>query len=248
MATKKKQTAKKKKKTTVKKKRKTAAKAKPAVTKNYLMMILDESGSMSSIKQQAINAFNEQIQTVKKVKDKIDVAVSLVKFESDVSIVLDNVKIDSVEELNQTSYNPSGGTAMYDGVGKALELLKARPDINDEGVTVLVLIISDGEENSSKIYKSEQIAGMVSALQATGRWTFTYAGANQDLSKVSKSLGIPMGNMSVFQATAGGMSANNSLRSLSTQGLYASYSTGETQTTSFYNQTQDKKDDDSTTP
>lgn len=254
MATKKKTTAKKKKKTAVKKKRRVSAAAKPKVTKNYLMMILDESGSMQSIQQQAINAFNEQVQTVKKFKNDMEVATSLIVFSDDARVWLDAVSLDKVPELGTGNYIPNGSTAMYDAVGKALETLQKKPDINDPNVTVLVLVISDGEENASKIYNSERISGMVSALTATGRWTFTYAGANQDLTKVAKKLNIPLGNMSTFKSTAGGMSANNALRVNSTRDLYVGYTLGSTQTNAFYNadnaglKKQVKEDDTKTTP
>lgn len=123
MATKKKTTAKKKKKTAVKKKRRVSAAAKPKVTKNYLMMILDESGSMQSIQQQAINAFNEQVQTVKKFKNDMEVATSLIVFSDDARVWLDAVSLDKVPELGTGNYIPNGSTAMYDAVGKALETL-----------------------------------------------------------------------------------------------------------------------------
>lgn len=95
---------------------------------------------------------------------------------------------------------------------------------------------------------------MVSALTATGRWTFTYAGANQDLTKVAKKLNIPLGNTSAFRATAAGMSANNALRVNSTRDLYVGYTLGSTQTNAFYNadnaglKKQVKEDDTKTTP
>lgn len=218
---------------------------KQKVRKNYLMMVLDESSSMSSIKPQAISAFNEQIQTVKNAKGKMDVSVNLVKFANEVTSVFCNEKIENVRNLTDNSFQPNGCTAMYDGVGRAIEMLKAQPDINDPDVTVLVLVISDGAENASKIWSAARVSEELKALQATGRWTVTYAGANQDLAKVSATLNIPIGNMSTFNATVAGMSSNNMLRSVSTKSLYASYNSGDTLAVqSFYNP--DPKDTDST--
>jgi hypothetical protein len=207
---------------------------KPAITKNYLMMVLDESSSMETIRDQAISAFNEQVKAVKATSGKIEVVVDLVKFSSEVSVVFQNEKLDTVKDLDRNTYTPNSMTAMYDGVGKAIELLKARPDINDPGVTVLMLIISDGAENCSRAWSSARVADELRALQATGKATVTYAGANQDLAHISQTLNIPYGNTSVFVASAAGMSANNVLRAQSTSQLYANYTLGETSVQSFY--------------
>lgn len=206
------------------------------VKKNYLMMVLDESGSMISMREQAISAFNEQLISARQSKGDIDVRVGLVKFESITKDVHVNKSLDAVEPLTLSTYVPCGGTAMYDGVGRAIELLLQQPDIKDEDVTVLMLIISDGEENSSRFYKSEVISELTKSLQATGRWTFTYAGANQDLTKIQKTFHMPMGNISSFQASAAGMTMNNSMRSSGTTSYYSAQSLGNLSVNSFYAQ------------
>jgi hypothetical protein len=244
---KKKKVVSKKKMVAKKVKRKPAkTKKKAVITKNYLMMVLDESTSMGSIKSQAISAFNEQIKTVKENSNGIEVVVDLVKFSSTVSVVFQNEKISKVKNLTEETYTPNSMTAMYDGVGKAIELLQARPDINDPNVSVLMLIISDGEENSSKYWSASKVAEQLKSLQATGRWTVTYAGANQDLGKISATLNIPLGNTVMFAASAAGMTANNSLRSVSTSKLYASYGAGGASVSSFYSP--DPKTTDATDP
>jgi hypothetical protein len=228
-------------------KRKAAVKKKSVITKNYLMMVLDESSSMASMKPQAISAFNEQIKTVKENSNGIEVVVDLVKFSSEVSVVFQNEKLNKVKDLTENTYNPNTMTAMYDGVGKAIELLKSRSDINDPNVSVLMLIISDGEENTSKLWNAARVAEELKTLQATGRWTITYAGANQDLGKISATLNIPLGNTVLFAANAAGMTQNNALRSVSTSKLYASYSSGDViSTQAFYSP--DPKTTDATDP
>lgn len=220
---------------------------KKPVRKNYVMMVLDESSSMGSIRDQAISAFNEQVKTIREAKGNMEVSVNLVKFASEVTTVFADRNADTVENLNTLTYVPNGMTAMYDGVGTALDLLKSKPDINNEDVTVLVLIISDGEENSSRRWSASRVAEQIKTLQGTGRWTFTYAGANQDLSKISQTLNIPLGNTVMFAATAAGMTANNMLRSNSTKALYSSYNSGDTLSVqSFYDPNTVKTDDTTT--
>ena len=231
------------KKTVVKKVTKVAKKkavkrkvvTKPKITKNYLMVVLDQSGSMQSIKTQAISAFNEQIETTKNVANNLDVQVGLVKFDSEVS-VLPFQPLSAVQKLNEDSYQPGGGTAMYDGVGDAIASLIMQPDIGNNNVSVLVMVISDGQENASRRFTSQLIGEKIQELQKTNRWTFTYAGANQDLSKIVQQLHIPIGNTTTFAATAAGMTQNNTQRSIGTQALYASYSAGGQSVNNFYNQ------------
>lgn len=206
------------------------------IKKNYLMMVLDESGSMISMRDQAISAFNEQLISARQSRGDIEVRVGLVKFETLTKDVHVNKPLDEVEPLTRSTYVPCGGTAMYDGVGRAIELLNQQPDIKDEDVNVLMLIISDGEENASRFYKSDVISELTKGLQATGRWTFTYAGANQDLTKIQKTFHMPMGNISSFQASASGMLVNNAMRSVGTNYYYKSATLGTQSVSNFYEQ------------
>ena len=65
----------------------------------------------------------------------------------------------------------------------------------DTGASYLVIIMSDGEENSSIKVSSKELAEKIQKFQATGRWTFTYIGSNQDLSKIQQVLNIPHGTL-----------------------------------------------------
>ena len=95
---------------------------------------------------------------------------------------------------NGETYLPCDSTAILDAVGIALE--RFATEVGDDAETrYVVVIISDGEENASRRYNYEVIASMIGVRQNTGRWTFAYVGANQDLSEVSRRMHIPRQNM-----------------------------------------------------
>jgi Mg-chelatase subunit ChlD len=170
----------------------------------YIAFVVDESGSMGAGREATIRGMNEQIQMIKNMfKDSQNVApiVTAVKFNETVTPLFVNKTLNELIEFTEDTYRPNGGTAMYDAVGYVLNQLDSAEGINDDDTTVLVVIVSDGEENSSKEHTSEMIAGRVKSFNETKRWTFTYLGANQDLSVVSQRTSFHVGNTKSFNSS-----------------------------------------------
>lgn len=159
-------------------------------TRAFNLIILDESGSMSCIERQALNGLNETLQTIRKVQEnhpEQDQYVSIVPFESgNIRLLRDKVSIKEIEDLKNEEYNPGGCTPLFDAIGFGINSIKKDVAETD---TVLVTIITDGEENSSKEYSGKVIANMIDELKHKG-WMFTYIGANQDAIRVAKSMNI----------------------------------------------------------
>lgn len=146
-----------------------------------VIFLLDESGSMSSCKDQTISGFNEYIQTLQKEKKKIN--VSLTKFSStNVNIVYSNVPISKVSLLTNDSYSPSGDTPLYDAIGRTVNQDK-------ENKKTLFIILTDGEENASKEYHRDDIVNLIKEQEKTG-WSFVYLGADQNAWGHAQHLGI----------------------------------------------------------
>ncbi len=169
----------------------------------YITFVVDESGSMGSVREVTVSGINEQIQQVKrdfggKNSEKVKAIVSLIRFNDKVKPVFMYSDIDSLKEITLDEYKPDGGTAMYDAVGYAINQLKMREDIDEENTSSLIVVVSDGQENSSREITAKQLADTISKLNETKRWTVTYLGANQDLSKVSQSTNIYVGNTMSF--------------------------------------------------
>lgn len=174
-------------------------------TRIHNLIILDESGSMESIKRAAINGMNETVQSIrdaqKKHEDQEHI-VSLVSFNSsEIKGIYDCVPVAEVEELTDKEYVPDCCTPLYDAMGLSLNHLRAK--VNDED-KVLVTIITDGEENSSTEYNSAAIKALVDSLKEKG-WVFAYIGANQDVLKVAQTISVT--NVMNFSSTDFGTSS-----------------------------------------
>lgn len=159
-------------------------------TRIFNLIILDESGSMQSIKQAAINGMNETVQSIKAAQKKHEDQehiVTLVSFNSSyIKPIYDCVPAAEVKELSDEDYIPDCCTPLYDAMGVSLG--KLRPKVGSED-KVLVTIITDGEENSSTEYNGKAIKALVEELKGKG-WVFAYIGANQDVEKVAASISV----------------------------------------------------------
>lgn len=180
-------------------------------TRIHNLIILDESGSMESIKRAAINGMNETVQSIRDAQKKHgdqEHIVSLVSFNSsEIKGIYDCVPVAEVKELTDKEYVPDCCTPLYDAMGLSLNHLRAK--VNDED-KVLVTIITDGEENSSSEYNSAAIKALVDSLKEKG-WVFAYIGANQDVLKVAQTISVT--NVMNFSSTDfGTASAIASLR------------------------------------
>ena len=158
-------------------------------TKVFNLIILDESGSMHSIKKEAIYSVNETVQTIRSAEKKNEEQehfISLVTFNDEVKKVYDCVPTVEVKELTSEIYYPSCSTALYDAMGISLNELRHKVADDDR---VLVTIVTDGYENASKEYNGKAIKALVDELKAKG-WVFAYIGANQDVEKVAATISI----------------------------------------------------------
>lgn len=222
------------------KKRGRPAKVKVELQTAHVVIILDESGSMSSTRDVTIRGVNEQIQKIKEnsKSDKIQTFISFVTFNSrgSTNFRFFNQPVESLTEITEKEYVPSGMTAMYDAVGETIDKYIFETEYNDKNTTYLIVIVSDGEENASGTYTDKLIAEKIQELQKNGRWTFTYMGANQDLSKVSVHLGIPLSNMAMYSSSIIGTSKGMTLNSSAIGGYMKTRSGGFIPTSSeFYN-------------
>ncbi|MBW6492783.1 MAG: VWA domain-containing protein [Lentimicrobium sp.] len=160
--------------------------------KVYNLIILDESGSMESIKNTTINGFNELVQTIKGIEKQFPEQrhfISFVTFNGfGIKTHLDKQAVASLKQIDKNSYHPGSMTPLYDAI--ALSVLKLRVDLAGmENVSVLVTILTDGEENASKEFTGVQVKKIIDEQKALG-WTFTYIGANQDVERVAATISI----------------------------------------------------------
>lgn len=170
-------------------------------TRVFNLIILDESGSMQSIKKEAVDSVNETVQTIRSAEKKNEDQehfVSLITFNDDVKTVYDCVPAAEVKELTSETYRPDCCTALYDAMGMSLNALSPKVAENDR---VLVTVVTDGCENASREYNGKAIKALVDELKGKG-WVFAYIGANQDVEKVAATISIT--NTMNFRTTSEG--------------------------------------------
>lgn len=183
--------------------------------KTYIAIVLDESGSMAASQPATISGFNEYIDSFRKYDD---VYVTLTKFNGTSKVVFNSMAAKNVPVLDYRNYTPSGSTALFDAVADAVNAIDRVATANDR---VLVLILSDGQENASVEYKTKSaIKNLITSKEAKGNFTFTFMGANQDAWAEGFSIGIPVYNTITYTTTNTG-GAWNTLRSAS-EAYYAS--------------------------
>ena len=173
-------------------------------TKVHNLIIVDASGSMDSIYNQALAGINETIKTIDMVHQKdmnVDQTLTLLSFAdggAKLQYIYKSAAIKTVRPVGERDYQLRGMTALYDAIGESVTDLRKSVGVNDKA---LVTIITDGYENDSRIWSGAQIKELIDELRTKG-WVFTYIGANQDVEVEAKKMGVV--NSMKFEATIEG--------------------------------------------
>lgn len=177
-----------------------------------VVVILDRSGSMASMRKAAIDGFNEFVGKLKAQPG--DVSLRLVQFDDHYELVFDK-PLAEVPQLTEATFVPRGMTALLDAQGKTIvtlgEELANMPEV-DRPASVIVLMITDGAENASKEFTSAQVKAMVTEQRERYSWQFVYVGANQDSYAVASTMGIA--RASVMNLDGGYLSNQNAYQSM----------------------------------
>lgn len=160
--------------------------------KIFNLVILDASGSMETIYNQALTGVNETLTTIRtaqKEHSELQQYVKLASFSAGTDFlnrIYSAVPVTEVHNITKESYPLLGCTALYDAMGICISELQQKVTHGDR---VLVTIITDGYENASRTWSGQQIKSLVQELRQMG-WTFTYIGADQDVEKVAGEIGV----------------------------------------------------------
>jgi len=164
----------------------------PKKNSTLIVCVLDRSGSMSSTIDDSIGGFNTFIEEQKKLKVD-EASVTTVLFDDRYEILYQNKKLDDVEKITKEIWMPRGMTALFDALGKTIndvgcELDKLTEDQKPE--KVLFVVVTDGQENSSKEFNSEQVKKLISDQRNIWKWEFLFFGATEDSLNDAKNIGI----------------------------------------------------------
>jgi uncharacterized protein YegL len=173
--------------------------------KTEIVCIIDRSGSMESIKDDAIGGFNAFLETQKAQQG--EALMTLILFDHDMILLHEGVPLGSVAPLTRETFVPRGSTALFDAVGSTIDAVGRRLASTPEQERpdqVVVVILTDGEENSSKIYSQRDVYQRIKHQREVYSWEFLFLGANIDAEQVAESLAIARSKAFKFEAEHGG--------------------------------------------
>lgn len=155
-----------------------------------LVFIMDRSGSMSGLEKDCVGGFNSMIK--KQKKEDGECLVSTVLFNNSDTILHDRVSLKDIRQMKEEDYVPSGCTALIDALGNSIRHISdvhryiRKEDIPEH---TIFIITTDGLENASKKYSSDEVKKMVEQKKEEG-WEFIFLAANIDAVETAKKYGI----------------------------------------------------------
>lgn len=172
--------------------------------KTIYHFVVDQSGSMAGLENQTIEGFNTQLKTIKKLKEEFpqnEYIVSVTYFEDEVIDVIRFGKVEGIPLLSRENYNPGSSTSLLDAIGKTIHSIENKygEEINLNKATVVIVILTDGYENSSRKYSYEQIAKDIDRLNETNKWIFTFLGAGINAQSITNRINIRAKNVASFE-------------------------------------------------
>ena len=156
-----------------------------------LVFILDRSGSMAGLEQDTIGGFNAMIE--KQKKQDGECYVSTVLFDNISEVIHDRVKLSEIEKMTEKDYYVRGCTALIDAIGGAIKHIgnihkyARREDVPEH---TMFVITTDGMENASRRYSSDEVKKMIERQKKKYGWEFLFIGANIDAVETAAQFGI----------------------------------------------------------
>jgi hypothetical protein len=162
-------------------------------TETEIIVLLDKSYSMLKIMRSTVDGFNTFLNEQKGAQG--DAYITLVQFDDQYEMNYQGVNVKHIAELIAgDTFAPRGNTALYDAIGRTINNVKTNRD-------VVFVIITDGEENSSKEFDSNDIKSLITNREKESKWKFLFLGANQDATLAGSNIGIKASNTMTYNTT-----------------------------------------------
>ena len=176
-----------------------------------IVLVLDKSGSMSSQKNDIIGGVNEtiKVQRQSEPSENSSTFFNIVTFDDHVSLPQEYT-LETVPLLDEKSYIPGGMTALYDAMGSTMDRYKNESNI-------IMIVATDGEENSSSTYSYKQMIDSVKNLRENKNWNFIYLSEDIDTFKQGNAMGISQSTMNCNNIVVGKQCLGKALRSVECQ-------------------------------
>lgn len=184
-------------------------------TSVFNLIILDESGSMGGVTAQTISGCNETLNTIRSSArqhaETMQNFVSIYAFQNGGDIksryLVKNAKPENVADVTAADYRPWGNTPLLDAVGSTLTELEAIADTHEDA-TGIITIMTDGYENSSRLYNWQKVAAIIDRFREKG-WTVNLIGADIDIDAMSKQLHVDSANAMAYDKSCSPMMWDN---------------------------------------
>jgi hypothetical protein len=204
----------------------------PAPDTVHVILVIDDSGSMRSYIGAARNAVSMLLDAVKAMPGKVD--VTAIKFGNYATTLCERASVAEAMGCIYQMDGRSGNTALNDTLVDAIHAAVQRPDAARPDTSFFLGIVTDGEENHSRRYSVSAVKREVQQVIETGRWTVAYAGGGLNPRQYADAIGIPEGNVTVFEASSRGFEDVGALYASSTRTLAQGYASGQRASTSFF--------------
>lgn len=160
--------------------------------KTYYHLVLDRSGSMSSCWEEAIQVIDKQLLDLKRIQTEnpdSEIIFSLCAFNQVLRFSEGLMNVETAK-IDWTNIFPDGMTALYDAIGKSIEFVKKKTGASllEQDSDVVMLVLTDGHENSSKVHSGMDVKEMIQACEKTEKWNFLFLGAGLDVTEVTRDL------------------------------------------------------------
>ena len=156
-----------------------------------LVFILDKSGSMSGLEADTIGGYNSML--VKQQAVEGECYITTVLFDNDYVLLHDRINIKAVSQITEKEYQAGGSTALLDAIGRTIQKIgNAQKHTADDyrAEMVVFVIITDGQENSSREYSAEKVKAKIEHQKTKYGWEFIFLGANIDAVETANRFGI----------------------------------------------------------
>lgn len=156
-----------------------------------LVFILDRSGSMAGLESDTIGGFNAMIE--KQKKEEGEAYVTTILFDHVSETLHDRINLKDIPKMTDKDYTVRGCTALVDAIGGAIRHIKgihkyARPE--DVPAHTMFIITTDGMENASRHYSSDEVKKLIETQKEKHGWEFLFIGANIDAVQTAVTFGI----------------------------------------------------------
>ena len=174
-----------------------------------LVFILDKSGSMGGLETDTIGGYNSMLAKQQEVEGECHITTVL--FDNNYELLHDRIDIKAVSPISEKEYQVGGSTALLDAIGRTIQKIgNAQKHTADDyrAEKVMFVIITDGEENSSREYSAEKIKAQIERQKEKYGWEFVFLGANIDAIETAGRFGISADRAQNYHSDSEGIELN----------------------------------------